>query len=171
MCSGRSAGLESRALAGCWEYPGHCTGIAVVDPCLQGYVSASASSPARSAATAIGASTYCCGGGAGGATPNAPPASIARPGLPFCRENANRTAGDDAYSGRFNGRLGDECLKQPGVGTMAHGREAYEAWGIEYNTERPHSSLGNLTPEQFAKNSAELVPSPTLCGPLHEQPT
>jgi transposase InsO family protein len=41
--------------------------------------------------------------------------------------------------------------------TMAHARRIIEAWRIEYNTERPHSSLGNLTPEQFARN-AELLP-------------
>jgi hypothetical protein len=28
-----------------------------------------------------------------------------------------------------------------------------EAWRIEYNTERPHSSLGDLTPAAFAKKS------------------
>jgi transposase InsO family protein len=37
--------------------------------------------------------------------------------------------------------------------TMAHARRVIEAWRIEYNTERPHSSLGNLTPEQFVKNA------------------
>jgi putative transposase len=35
---------------------------------------------------------------------------------------------------------------------MAHARRVIESWRIEYNTERPHSSLGDLTPEQFAKN-------------------
>lgn len=29
---------------------------------------------------------------------------------------------------------------------------------LEYNTERPHSSLGDLTPEQFAKNGSALLP-------------
>jgi hypothetical protein len=29
-------------------------------------------------------------------------------------------------------------------------RRDIEAWRIEYNTERPHSSLGNRTPEEFA---------------------
>ena len=35
---------------------------------------------------------------------------------------------------------------------MAHARRAIETWRIEYNTERPHSSLGDLTPEEYAKN-------------------
>jgi len=33
---------------------------------------------------------------------------------------------------------------------MAHARRIIETWRIEYNTERPHSSLGNLTPQEFA---------------------
>ena len=33
---------------------------------------------------------------------------------------------------------------------MAHAREAIESWRTEYNTERPHSSLEELMPEQVA---------------------
>jgi putative transposase len=33
--------------------------------------------------------------------------------------------------------------------TMAHARSTIEAWRVEYNTERAHSSLGDLTPEEF----------------------
>jgi putative transposase len=32
---------------------------------------------------------------------------------------------------------------------MQHARSTIEAWRIEYNTERPHSSLDDLTPEEF----------------------
>lgn len=32
---------------------------------------------------------------------------------------------------------------------MAQAREIIEHWRIEYNTERTHSSLGDLTPEEF----------------------
>ncbi len=34
---------------------------------------------------------------------------------------------------------------------MAQARREIEAWRIEYNTERPHSSLGDLTPEEYAE--------------------
>jgi len=34
--------------------------------------------------------------------------------------------------------------------TMAQARRIIEAWRIEYNTERTHSSLGDLTPQEFA---------------------
>jgi putative transposase len=53
---------------------------------------------------------------------------------------------ENAYVESFNGRFRDECLNEHWFLTMAHARRAIEAWRIEYNTERPHSSLGNLTP-------------------------
>jgi putative transposase len=34
--------------------------------------------------------------------------------------------------------------------SIEHARVVLEAWRIEFNTEHPHSSLGYLTPEQFA---------------------
>jgi putative transposase len=60
---------------------------------------------------------------------------------------------ENAYIESFNGRFRDECLNEHWFLTMAHARRVIEAWRIEYNTERPHSSLGNLTPEQFVKNA------------------
>jgi putative transposase len=68
--------------------------------------------------------------------------SFIRPGKPV----------ENAYIESFNGRFRDECLNEHWFLTMAHARRAIEAWRIEYNTERPHSSLGNLTPEEYAKN-------------------
>jgi len=33
---------------------------------------------------------------------------------------------------------------------LATARQIIEAWRIDYNTERPHTSLDGLTPEAFA---------------------
>lgn len=70
-----------------------------------------------------------------------------RPGKPI----------ENAYIESFNGRFRDECLNEHWFVTMAHAREVIEKWRIEYNTERPHSSLGDLTPEQYAKNALAKV--------------
>jgi len=56
---------------------------------------------------------------------------------------------DNCYIESFNGRLRDECLNEHWFITMAHARSVIEAWRIEYNTERMHSSLNDLTPEEF----------------------
>jgi putative transposase len=60
---------------------------------------------------------------------------------------------ENAYIESFNGKFRDECLNEHWFLTMAHARRAIEAWRIEYNCERPHSSLAHLTPEEFARRS------------------
>lgn len=52
----------------------------------------------------------------------------------------------------FNGKLRDECLSEHWFTTLYDAREKVEAWRVEYNRERPHSSLGNQTPEEFRRN-------------------
>jgi len=65
--------------------------------------------------------------------------SFIRPGKP------------NAYIESFNRKFRDECLNEHRFVTKAQARRAIEAWRIEYNTERPHSSLGYLTPREFAE--------------------
>jgi len=50
----------------------------------------------------------------------------------------------------FNGRFRDECLNEHLFSNLADARQIIEAWRIDYNTERPHTSLDGLTPEAFA---------------------
>ena len=50
----------------------------------------------------------------------------------------------------FNGRFRDECLNEHLFSTLTAARQIIEAWRIDYNTERPHTSLDGLTPEAFA---------------------
>jgi putative transposase len=52
----------------------------------------------------------------------------------------------------FNARLRDECLNEHWFLSLADARRIVEAWRMDYNGNRPHSSLGNLTPEEY-KNS------------------
>jgi putative transposase len=50
----------------------------------------------------------------------------------------------------FNGRFRDECLDEHLFGSLPAARRIIEAWRIDYNTERPHTSLSGLTPTAFA---------------------
>jgi len=51
----------------------------------------------------------------------------------------------------FNGKLRDECLGMQWFQNRTEARVVIEAWRREYNTVRPHSSLGDLTPAEFAE--------------------
>jgi putative transposase len=50
----------------------------------------------------------------------------------------------------FNGRLRDECLNANWFRNLLDARAKISAWRDEYNGERPHSSLGYRTPNEFA---------------------
>jgi putative transposase len=51
----------------------------------------------------------------------------------------------------FHGKLRDECLSVSWFGNLFEARRKIAAWRKEYNEERPHSSLGYRTPEEFAR--------------------
>lgn len=50
----------------------------------------------------------------------------------------------------FNGRLRDECLNEHLFASLGEARRIIERWRVDYNTERPHTSLNGLTPNEFA---------------------
>jgi len=50
----------------------------------------------------------------------------------------------------FNGRVRDELLNITEFGSLIEARILIEDWRNEYNTWRPHSSLGGLTPAEYA---------------------
>lgn len=56
----------------------------------------------------------------------------------------------NAFVESFNGRVRDECLNQHWFESLWEARRVTENWRLDYNRNRPHSSLGNLTPEEFA---------------------
>ena len=62
----------------------------------------------------------------------------------------------NAYIESFNGKLRDECLNENVFIDLYDAREKIEAWRWDYNSIRPHSSLNNLTPEEFA----DTLPQP-----------
>lgn len=69
-----------------------------------------------------------------------------RPGKPI----------ENAFAESFNGRLRDECLNTNWFINLKQAREVIEDWREDYNQVRPHSSLNNLTPAEYAKITARL---------------
>lgn len=49
----------------------------------------------------------------------------------------------------FNGKLRDECLSREWFSSVKEAQIVIENWRNFYNTERPHSILGYLTPSEF----------------------
>ncbi len=56
----------------------------------------------------------------------------------------------NAFIESFNGRLREECLEAHWFTSLRHAREVIEAWRLDYNEVRPHSSIGDKTPAEFA---------------------
>lgn len=80
------------------------------------------------------------------------PLDFIRPGKPV----------EHACIESFNGRLRDECLNVHQFTSMAEAQHIIEAWRLDYNQRRPHSSLGHLTPNELvgqrqALQTAEAV--------------
>jgi putative transposase len=64
----------------------------------------------------------------------------------------------NAFRESFNGKFRNECLDQNLFHDLADARVKIERWRIEYNTERPHSSLNYETPDQVAQRYAVRLP-------------
>ena len=55
----------------------------------------------------------------------------------------------------FNGRLRDECLNVNEFASLEHARAMLKHWQDDYNLNRPHGSLGHLTPSEYANQGQE----------------
>ena len=64
-----------------------------------------------------------------------------RPGRPM----------ENGFIESFNGKLRDECLNAELFLDLVDARRKLDAWREDYNQNRPHSSIGNLTPLEFAR--------------------
>ena len=66
----------------------------------------------------------------------------------------------NSYIERFNRTYREEVLDLYIFSRLSEVREITERWLKEYNEERPHESLGNLTPAEYlAVNSPEVSTS------------
>jgi putative transposase len=68
---------------------------------------------------------------------------------------------ENAFIEAFNGRLRDECLNVHQFTSTDDAKGKIEAWRIDYNRHRPHSSLGHLTPDEFYAQ-CQVQPTPKV---------
>ncbi|WP_417476263.1 integrase core domain-containing protein [Leisingera sp.] len=59
---------------------------------------------------------------------------------------------DNAFSEELNGKVRAECIGQNWFLSIEDARLKCKAYRHEYNHERPHSSIGNMTPAEFMKS-------------------
>jgi transposase InsO family protein len=55
----------------------------------------------------------------------------------------------------FHDKLRDECLNRELFGSLLEAQIILEQWRNEYNHQRPHSSLGYLTPDEYARSARD----------------
>ena len=55
----------------------------------------------------------------------------------------------NAFVESLNGKIRDECLNLHWFRSLRHAREVIGQWRRHYNTKRPHSALGYLSPTEF----------------------
>jgi putative transposase len=72
---------------------------------------------------------------------------------------------ENAFIESFNGRLRDECLNVHQFASLTEAQVLIEAWRLDYNTRRPHSSLGHLTPSEFVRQrQAQQIVEEACCS-------
>ena len=94
----------------------------------------------------------------------------------ICRENgithrltAPRSPTTTGKIERFHGTLRRDFLNGKAFPTLAAAQTAIDDWLVEYNTDRPHQSLGRCTPaERFVTRSSDPGP-PLDLGALAER--
>lgn len=59
---------------------------------------------------------------------------------------------DNPFIESFNGKFRAECLNENWFLSLADARDKIKLWRDNYNSYRPHSSLSNLTPLEFAES-------------------
>lgn len=69
---------------------------------------------------------------------------FSRPGTPT----------DNSFIESFNGSFRSECLNVNWFATLSEAQAVIEAWRKDYNENRPHAALKDMTPAEFAHHTA-----------------
>jgi putative transposase len=65
----------------------------------------------------------------------------------------------NAFIESFNGKFRDECLSQHWFISLEEARSVSEEWRVDYNEQRPHRSLQQQTPAEFAAKCSSKQPA------------
>lgn len=71
---------------------------------------------------------------------------------------------DNAFCESFNNRVRQELLNPNWFSSLADACRQAAKWRQDYNTNHPHSSLGDLTPEEFANRSKKTTQNVAISG-------
>ena len=63
----------------------------------------------------------------------------------------------NAHVESFNGKSRDQCPNERWLNSIIEAQVIMEAWRLDYNTVRPHSSLGHLTPKEATKTEVPMA--------------
>ncbi|MSU65227.1 MAG: transposase [Opitutus sp.] len=66
---------------------------------------------------------------------------------------------ENGFVESFHSRFRDECLNREQLWTLTEPRVVIEDFRLDYNAERPHSSLGYLSPQRFGTEKSLPIPS------------
>lgn len=69
---------------------------------------------------------------------------------------------DNPYIESFNGSFRDECLNVHWFMSIEDAQDKMDGWRTEYNSFRPHSSLDDMTPDQFEETYEKEAQNSTL---------
>lgn len=72
-------------------------------------------------------------------------------GPEFISQALGKWANENGFIESFNGKLREECLSINWFSNLTESKQIIEQWRREYNGNRPHSSLGNLTPDEYVR--------------------
>lgn len=71
---------------------------------------------------------------------------------------------ENPYSESFNSRFRDELLNQEVFTSLSEAKVLVEAYRVSYNDDRPHSSLGYVTPAEFRAQRSIAAGAPRAFG-------
>ena len=71
---------------------------------------------------------------------------------------------DNSFIESFNGSFRDECLNADWFFSLVDAQEKFDIWREDYNGFRPHSSLGDMSPNEYIEINENSPDSLVMTG-------